>query len=89
MVDVSKLAEIFPQYIIDLFNKALSEDSIRFHVSRVLIELGNQNLQAVIPIFERALLSDNEQLRWTAMQELVELGKSYPDQIVQLLEQTG
>lgn len=60
----------------------------RFSVTRILVELGGKNINQVLPLFEQALIDDNADLRWTALHELIELGKIFPQKIVNLLEQT-
>lgn len=56
--------------------------------TRVLIELGNQDLESVIPFFQKALLSQQANLQWTALKELIEVGKNQPQRICEILNQT-
>jgi hypothetical protein len=66
-------------------NCSHSEPS-RYALTRVLVELGKKNLSSVLPLLEQAILSDDCTLCWTALHELVELGNTYPQQVVSLLE---
>lgn len=64
----------------------LSEDSTRFELMRVLVELGKQNVDVVLPLLEHAIRDDDHTLRWTALHELLQIGKHHPEQVVSLLE---
>lgn len=92
MLDPTELSKIYPSSIISLFEAALKQGDVnsapRFAMTRVLVELGKYNLQTVIPLLEQALQSKDKQLRWTTMQELVELGELYPEQVTSLIERT-
>ena len=90
MLKFTELEKIYPSHIMSLFDKASvlqDQDTIpRFALTRVLVQLGKQNLQTVIPLLEKALQSDKPELRWTALQELLEIGKLAPQQAVSILE---
>lgn len=92
MLKLKEFDKAYPNHLVALFDKAnaLQEEgqASRFALTRILVQLGKQNLQTVIPLLEKALQSNQTELRLVALHELLELGRHNPQEVVGLLEQS-
>lgn len=89
-LELLELSKKFPEQMAPLLENVFSGQNDAGTIatdSRVLVEVGKKKVLDVVPVLQQALHSDNRELKWAALLELMALGKMEHDMTMEFLEQ--